>query len=144
MLKTLAFITAFLLPLLAHAASGTISGTCEVRDGDTVWVVVPGLRIEVRLQGVAAPEDPREPGGKDATAFMRQICEGQHVRCELDGSKTRGREVGICYVDGRDIGSEVIAAGLARDCPRFSKGRYQEMEKPKARQLPFPGYCVPR
>lgn len=123
----------------AFAQSETV-GKCRVVDGDTVFAG----SVEVRLQGVAAPEDPREPGGKVATAYMRQICEGRQVRCVLDGSKTRGREVGICYIEGRDIGAEVIAAGLARDCTRFSKGRYRDVEKPAARSLAFPGYCSPR
>jgi micrococcal nuclease len=47
-------------------------------------------------------------------------------------------------VDGRDIGAELIEAGLARDCPRFSRGRYAELEPEAARRLPLPGYCTPR
>ena len=47
-------------------------------------------------------------------------------------------------VDGRDIGAALIEAGLARDCPRFSRGRYAELEPEAARRLPLPGYCTPR
>ncbi len=107
-MHTIIIALALLLTSPAFAQS-EVSGTCRVVDGDTVFAE----SVQVRLQGVAAPEDPREPGGKEATAYMRQICEGQQVRCVLDGSKTRGREVGICYVGDRDIGAEVIAAGLA-------------------------------
>ena len=121
-------------------AQSEVSGICRVVDGDTIFAGA----VEVRFQGVAAPEDPRDSGGKEATAYVRQICEGRQVRCELDGTKTRGREVGICYVGGQDIGGRVIAAGLARDCPRFSKGRYRNLEQPQARRLVFPGYCSPR
>lgn len=137
-MHTIIIALALLLTSPAFAQS-EVSGTCRVVDGDTVFAE----SVQVRLQGVAAPEDPREPGGKEATAYMRQICEGQQVRCVLDGSKTRGREVGICYVGDRDIGAEVITAGLARDCPRFSKGRYRQLEHPAARYLAFPGYCSP-
>ncbi len=38
----------------------------------------------------------------------------------------------------------LIRAGLARDCPRYSKGRYRAVEPAAARELPFPGYCRPR
>ena len=38
----------------------------------------------------------------------------------------------------------LITAGLARDCQRFSGGRYASVEQPMAKTLPFPGYCVPR
>jgi endonuclease YncB( thermonuclease family) len=45
-------------------------------------------------------------------------------------------------VDGRDIGGELIEAGLARDCPRFSRGRYADLEPKAARRLPLPGCCT--
>lgn len=106
-------------------------------------MVTVDSRTQVRLNGVAAPET-REPGGKQATGFLRTVCEGLPVKCDLDGSKTRGREVGVCYVDAKDIGAAVISAGLARDCTRFSGGRYAGLEKPEAKNLAFPGYCSPR
>jgi len=137
------FIVALLVAPLVHAKTGTISGTCRVKDGDTIFVDGHGDPIEVRLNGVAAPE-PKEPGGKQATEYLKTVCEGQPVRCELDGSKTRGREVGICYVKDADIGAAVIDKGLARDCTRYSGGRYAGLEKPEARHLAFPGYCSPR
>lgn len=116
-------LIALLLPVTAYAAKGTATGTCRVVDGDTIFVITPETRTEVRLNGVAAPET-REPGGKQATEYLKAVCEGQPVRCELDGSKTRGREVGICYVnDATDIGAAVIAQGLARECVRLSGGR---------------------
>ena len=33
--------------------------------------------------------------------------------------KTYDRFVGVCHLDGKDIGLAVIKAGLALDCPRF-------------------------
>lgn len=131
--------------MAAHAAKGTTTGTCRVVDGDTIFVVTPDAsRTEVRLSGVAAPE-LREPGGKQATEYLKAVCEGQPVKCDLDGTKTRGREVGTCYVgDATDIGGAVIAQGLARDCTRFSGGRYADLEKPEAKYLAYPGYCSPR
>lgn len=137
-------LLALLLPMGANAAKGTTTGTCRVVDGDTIFVVTSDTRTQVRLQGVAAPEDPRDSGGKEATKYMKSVCEGQPVRCDLDGSKTRGREVGICYVNSADIGAAVIATGLARDCTRFSGGRYSGLEKPEAKNLAYPGYCSPR
>lgn len=50
----------------------------------------------------------------------------------------------VCATLGMLMWDEVIAAGLARDCPRFSGGRYEKLEKPEARHLAFPGYCSPR
>jgi micrococcal nuclease len=137
-----------LLGLLASpaVAAERLVGRARVIDGDTL--VVGG--VHVRLQGVAAPEvahpgQPQdEPGGPAARAFMQELVEDRTVVCTLTGERSRGRRVGTCMVDGRDIGAALIEAGLARDCPRFSRGRYAELEPEVARQLPLPGYCTPR
>ena len=93
-------------------------------DADTV--VVAG--IHVRLKGVAAPEVAHagkadEPAGDAARAFKTALIEGQTVVCDLTRERTHGRRVNYCYRDGQDIAAELIKAGLARDCPRFSAGR---------------------
>jgi micrococcal nuclease len=75
---------------------------------------------------------------------MAELIEGQTVVCDLTGERPRGRRVGYCYQDGRDLGSAITAAGLARDCPRYSEGRYAGVERPKARGLPYLSYCRPR
>jgi endonuclease YncB( thermonuclease family) len=131
----------------AASAAERLSGRVHVLDGDTI--AVGG--VTVRLQGVAAPElehpnlgIKQEPGGPEAAAFMRRLIEGRIVVCELTGERTHGREVGVCYRDGRDIGAAAIEAGLARDCPRFSQGRYAELERPAAKGLPLPSYCERR
>lgn len=125
-------------PVTGFAAdlTGTVT---HVRDGDTIEVE----GIAVRLQGVSAPEK-RQPLYDEGKAFMVRLVMGQAVRCELDGTRTHDRVVGICYLGNRDIGTEVIKAGLALDCPRFSGGRYRELETPDARRaIRLPGYCRP-
>jgi len=117
----------------------------RVRDGDT-------LELEgqaIRLQGVAAPE-LRDPLGPESREALRQLVAGRTVACVPDGSRTRGRIVAICTVDGRDLGAALVAAGLARDCPRFSGGRYAALERaaaargaPIGRVYPLPSYCRP-
>jgi endonuclease YncB( thermonuclease family) len=139
-------ILVLVLLALPVMAAERLVGRARVIDGDTI--VVGG--VHVRLQGVAAPEvahpgQPQdEPGGPEARAFMQELVEDQTVVCTLTGERTRGRRVGTCMVDGRDIGGELIEAGLARDCPRYSHGCYAALELPDARRLPLPGYCSPR
>ena len=134
------------LSLAAPAAAGErLTGRAHVTDGDTISVG----GVAVRLKGVAAPEiahfgDPGEPGGTEAKAFMMELVEGQIVICDLTHERTHGRRVGWCYRDGHDIAAALMRAGLARDCPRFSGGRYAAVERPAAAGLPFPSYCVPR
>ena len=133
------------LTALPAFAAERLVGRAHVLDGD--MVVVAG--IHVRLKGVAAPEvahtgEAGEPGGDAARAFMIALIEKQTVVCDLTRERTHGRRVGYCYRDGQDIAAELIKAGLARDCPRYSAGRYAELETEAAASLPFPGYCRTR
>jgi endonuclease YncB( thermonuclease family) len=118
----------------------------HVRDGDTIEV--GGLPI--RLNGFAAPEGD-EPDGDAATRAMVELVDGRTLRCELNGEQTHDRCVGICYLDGKDISAEMVRQGVARDCPRFSGGRYRIIEAGAtkdgatiARTYPLPGYCRAR
>lgn len=130
----------FLLCSFPALAQTEISGTCHVMDGDTIQVITDGKAINVRL-GIAAPE-PWQPGPKEAKAHLEKV-EGKPVRCLIDGTRTHKPEVGICSVDGRDIAADVVKAGLARDCPALSGGRYQPIERPNAMKLLLPSYCEP-
>lgn len=119
--------------------SSAITGEASAIDGDT-------LRIggaKVRLLGLTAPER-HEPGGAEATRFMQRTLDGRELRCELTGEKSYDRLVGRCYLNGSDVAEMLIAEGLARDCPRYSGGRYARFEQPEAMSLPLPGYCAPR
>lgn len=118
----------------------TLIGKASAIDGDTIRI---DGRTKVRLSGVAAPER-NEEGGATATTFMRQLINGKTLRCELDGERTYDRLVGICYLQDKDIGKAIIEKGLARDCPRYSHGRYATSERPEATSLPLPGYCRQR
>jgi endonuclease YncB( thermonuclease family) len=127
---------------MGPAAAEQLVGRTKVTDGDTITV----NGIAVRLKGIAAPEVPNgssmgEPGGVEARSFMQQLAEGRTAICELTGERTWGRRVGYCSVGGADLGEAIVRAGLARDCPRYSGGRYAEVEPASARTLPFPSYC---
>ena len=56
--------------------------------------------MAIRLQGLAAPEW-NEPSGKAARDAMIELVHGRVLRCELDGTRTYERCVGICFVEGR-------------------------------------------
>jgi len=103
--------------------------------------------FEEALEIADANEDDwiKTEGGRkvDHEDAMIEIIAGRPVSCELDGTKTHDRIVGICTIAGRDVVAELVSRGLARDCPRFSGGRYKELEVPGAERLPLPGYCSP-
>ena len=123
---------------IAFAEPTLLSGTVtHVRDGDTIEVG----NIPIRLNGVSAPE-LKEPLGNQSKKFMKQQVEGKNIRCELDGTKTYDRYVGVCSLDGKDIGISIIASGLAIDCPRYSKGHYAKYETEAAKKsIKLPKYC---
>jgi micrococcal nuclease len=147
--RVLAAVFIFLCePGLAQEGARDIAGIAVVKDGD--GILFGGL--EVRLQGIAAPEynsRKKELGGLESLNSLRALVEGRRVVCRLDGTKTRNRPVGICYLKGQDIGAHQVRNGSARDCPRFSRGRYAELEKRAraagknlSRTYPLPSYCT--
>ncbi len=134
-----------------YPVAATISGIAVAHDGDDVRFG----RVQIRLRGIAAPEDHRgnrEPGGSEARQHLARLVDGREVTCQLDGT-TAGRSqrpVGICYLGGEDIGALQVRAGYARDCPAFSGGRYAGAEaearaagRDLSRGYALPGYCRP-
>ncbi|MCS6778518.1 MAG: thermonuclease family protein [Geminicoccaceae bacterium] len=116
----------------------------RVRDGDTLEL----LGHVVRLQGIAAPE-LHEPLGHEAKLALEALVAGRTLTCLPDGTRSHGRIVAICRVDGEDVGARLVAMGLARDCPRFSAGRYRAIEREAARRgaeigrrYDLPSYCL--
>ena len=108
----------------------------KVIDGDTLYVGP----TKIRLQGIAAPELD-EPFGPEARDFLIAVALGKRARCDLTGERSFDRQVAVCRIDGQDLGKMIIEAGLARDCPRFSGGRYGPFEVERSKRLPLPGYC---
>lgn len=105
----------------------TLTGTVtDVRDGGTVEVA----GVPIRLQGVAAPEWD-EPGGPEVTAALREAVAGRELRCELTGERIYDRCVGVCELDGADLGAAPDAAVL----PHLS-GQRRWPPAPRARRQP--------
>lgn len=132
-----------LLVALAISASPVLAGdlvgpVTHVRDGDTFEVA----GVPIRLDGLHAPEHD-ERFGREATAMMMRIVQGQQLSCSLTGARSHDRMIGTCHDEGgRDVARELVRAGLGRDCPRYSRGRYAGTETAWARQnLPLPSYC---
>lgn len=109
----------------------------HVRDVDTIEV----NNLAVRLNGVDGPELD-ERGGQAAMRWMKKLILRKPVKCWLTGDKTYDRWVGTCYTTSdADIGALAIEAGQARDCPRYSGGKYRKFETEESRRLPQHGYC---
>lgn len=122
------------------AAADWIEGVVgHVRDGDTIVVG----RWSLRLMGLHAPER-HEAGGAAARRWMIAHALGQAVVCRRDGGRSHDRLVAVCFNGGGDLAAQLVAAGLGRDCPRFSRRRYAALETDAGRRLPLPAHCHPR
>ncbi|CAM8632382.1 COG1525 Micrococcal nuclease (thermonuclease) homologs [Paracoccaceae bacterium] len=115
---------AFSLSASPVTAQGqVISGVVmRVTDGDTFRL--SGLDVAVRVWGLDAPER-KQRGGTAATNAMRDLIDGKTLTCvERDIDRYR-RVVGQCFLEnGQDIAAAMIAAGVAREYCRYSRGFY--------------------
>ena len=117
----------------------TLEGIGSAIDGDTITI----NNYKVRLNGVAAPE-LNEEGGNEAKQAMQKILENKTIKCSLSGRKSYERYIGVCWIGAVDVGALIILQGFARDCFRYSRGRYSALEPRPARYLPLPQYCLAR
>jgi endonuclease YncB( thermonuclease family) len=95
----------------------------HVRDVDTVELG----GVAVRLNGIDGPE-LSERIGQEAKLFMAELVLNREVVCNLTGERSHDRLIGICYLNGEDIGAIAIRNGFALDCRRYSGGRYSRLE----------------
>jgi hypothetical protein len=75
---------------------------------------------------------------------MVEHTDGQGVVCRLNGERNHDRWIEICSNRDGDLAAQLVAAGLGRDCPRWSGGRYARFERPQAVRMALPAYCLPR
>ena len=104
-----------------------LSGVATVIDGDGILFG----KLDVRLQGIAAPEfggAKEQEMGAESRQNLVDLAWGKFVVCHLDGTRAGGRPVGICYLNNQDLGRLQVLGGYARDCKRYSKGRYLDAE----------------
>jgi micrococcal nuclease len=105
-------------------------------DGDTLVVEIAGRTERVRLIGVDTPETvhpqkPVEHFGKEASAFTKQLAEGQRVRLEPDPQNADrdkyNRLLRYVYLpDGRLLNAEIIAQGYGHAYTRFPFAKMEE------------------
>lgn len=114
---------------------------CQVSrtvDGDTFHCT---SGVKVRVSGINAP-DRGEHGYADARNALADMLLDRTVTCEPTGT-TYDRIAAICYLDGEDIGAIMVGRALARDCPRYSGGRYAGVEDERHLRLPEATFCEP-
>lgn len=120
---------ALLLPALALAGSWT-GDVVRIIDGDTLEVVGSCGPVRVRLFGIDCPERG-QPFAQAATAKAVELAGGQRVTVHPTTKDRYGRTVAkVILPDGRDLGLELIKAGLAKWFRKYAPKEvgYQEAE----------------
>lgn len=108
-------------------------GRAWIVDGDTIII----KKTQVRLFGIDAPEHDH-PHGRNAKWALHRLCKGNLIRAEITDKDAYSRTVARCYLpDGRDLSAEMVKLGLAIDWPKFSGGRYTDLEPHEARKKLF-------
>lgn len=132
MIKLLLAVT--LLASTATYAHDLLLPIRGVTDGDTIKTVVtlpcPLCEVSVRINGIDTPEsttrfaqcEKEKQLGIQATEYVKQLVSGQTLMTVTDTEwdKYGGRILGTVYVNGVNIGQELINAGLAK--PYFGSG----------------------
>ena len=86
----------------------------NVHDGDTITARCPAGRLRVRVWGIDAPEIGQRPWGYRSRDRLKALLGPSHqVRIQVVDTDTYGRSVGRLYVDGRDLGLQMVRAGQA-------------------------------
>lgn len=121
-------------------AAAPISGRAVAVDGDTLEF--DGKRV--RLEGIDAPEIGQTCGrrlfgtwscGRAAQRALDDLVHGRRIECESKGLDKYGRDLGICFVDGRDINAELVRQGMAWAFVQYSQsyvGAEAEARKSRA------------
>src|SRR5688572_10070253 len=105
------------LGLLLLLITGLLrADTCtvtRVTDGDTVRAVCAGSALTLRLNAVDAPERS-QPYGRESAKAVAELVLDRDVTVRAVDVDRYGRTVArITLADGRDLGRELVKAGLA-------------------------------
>ncbi len=128
-------VVAALALSVVHAAAAPKPGSeftahvVKVRDGDSMQIRHDGATVDVRVFGVDSPERS-QPWSARAKSFTAGLVGDQDVVVKVKDVDRYGRIVGdVKLKDGRDLGHELLRAGLAWYYRRYANdARLGELE----------------
>lgn len=121
-----------LAALASHAAPQPLQGkVTRVTDGDSLWVepAAPGAPVELRLEGIDAPEIC-QAWGPEAKQELSDRVLGQQVSVKTVGRDTHGRTLGTLYLDTQNINKLMVQEGHAWSSRyKYDRGPYVADER---------------
>lgn len=95
-------------------SSATSGKVISIIDGDTYDILVEGNKtIRIRMEGIDAPEKGM-PFYRVSKTYLGNLCQDQNIRLVITGKDSHDRILAYSYLeDGRELGQEMIKAGLA-------------------------------
>ncbi len=103
-----------------------------VTDGDSLRVLVGTTPVEVRLQGVDAPERGQSYGQRAKQAFSAMVA-GKNVQVRKTGEDRYGRTLGVVTVQGVDVNQRLVEDGWAWHYQQYSNDAGLERSEQSAR-----------
>ncbi|MCF8534082.1 MAG: thermonuclease family protein [Reyranella sp.] len=112
-----------------------------ITDGDTIKLA----GTTYRLWGIDAAEAHQAcsdgwVAGKAATEYLTGMMRGKSVTCEAKVIDRYGRTVAICRANGRDLGADMVAAGMAWAFTRYSMDYVPQEAAARLRRLGVHGH----
>lgn len=105
----------------------------EIVDGDTIRI----RDTTIRLFGIDAPELRQRCSdragklyncGKEAKLTLAKLIQEKELNCKLRTEDRYHRQVSVCFVDGLDVGEQMVAKGQAWAFTKYSRD-YSDQEK---------------
>lgn len=123
MIRVIVFFMSLFMTITVWAKSITGIVT-KVSDGDTIVIqTVKNKKLKVRLAKIDAPE-LAQPHGKTAHIFLNQLLLSQAVTVNYKNKDRYQRIVGEVYLNGMDIGAEMVSQGHAWVYRQYSDDFY--------------------
>jgi endonuclease YncB( thermonuclease family) len=83
-----------------------------IKDGDSFLMRADGIKYEVRMYGIDAPEY-KQPGYKNALKTLIKLIKNKNVKVEKKGKDYYGRLIGKVYIGKTYVNLEMIKRGHA-------------------------------
>jgi micrococcal nuclease len=92
----------------------------KIVDGDTYDIIDNGEKKRIRMEGIDAPERGMDYY-KVSKEYLGELCDNQYIRLEEKEKDRYGRVIAKSFLpDGRELGEEMIRAGLAWHFKKYS------------------------